>query len=219
MILRNVKNESNHTKIYFTNYIDTKTILWNVTYLQQTYGPISPLHSVYLNIIKDIQTSLLEQLKNNQFDEPYFIASTTANFVCEIMNDFQCPSKNHINKLIAEFQLQNPKCDKQILSSNLGMRMFYNFFVNQMSNLEDNLRSVAMVKAGKTYFTSNDKNQIVLTLTSVIYRHSQNMTFPNNVIGILIGNLIKKLIRLGIEKIALKHINKSISLSNALALH
>ena len=219
MILRNVKYESNHTKIYSTNYIDTKTILCNVTYLQQTYGPISPLHSVYLNIIKDIQTSLLEQLQNNQFDEPYFIASTTANFVCEIMGDFQCPSKNHINKLITEFQLQNPKRDKQILSSNLGMRMFYNFFVNQMSNLEDNLRAIAMVKAGKTYFTSNDKNQIVTTLASVIYRHSQNITFPNNVIGILIGNLIEKLISLGIEKIALKHINKSILLSNALTLH
>ena len=219
MILRNVKNESNHTKIYSADYIDTETILCNVLYLQQTYGSISPLHSVYLNIIKDIQTSLLEQLKNNQFDEPYFIASTTANFVCEIMDDFQHPSKNHITKLITEFQLQNPKCDEQILSSNLGMRMFYNFFVNQMSNLEDNLRAIAMVKSCKTYFTANDKNQIITTLTSMIYRHSQNMIFPSNVIGILIENLVEKLISLGIKKIALKHINKFISLSNVLTLN
>ena len=216
MILRNVSDDSNHVKDCSADYIDTEMILCNVTYMHQTYGLISSLHSIYLNIIKDIQISLLEQLENNQFDEPYFVASTTANFVREIMNDFQHPSKNHINKLIVEFQIQNPEYDKQRISSKLGMRASYDFFVNHMSDLEDSLRAVAMIKAGKARFTPHDKNQIVTTLTSVIYRHSHDTVFPSNMIGVLIGKGVEKLTCFGIRQIALKHINKSISLSNAL---
>ena len=211
-----ILNESNHAKSRHSNCIDTEEILCNVIFLQHTYGPVSSLHSIYLKIIRDIQINLVERLKNNQFNEPYFVASTTAHFVREIMDDLQHSSDSHINKLIAEFELQNPKYRERAISSNLGMRVFYNFLVNQMSNLEDNLRANAIVKSGKTHFTSSDKKQIIDALTDVIYPHLQTSPLPKNMIGTYVGKLSERLIKIVIRHICLIHINKSISIANSL---
>ena len=217
MILINTSNESNHADSCLANCVDPEEILYSVTFLQQSHASLSSLHSIYLNIIKDIQINIIDQLKNDQFEEPYFIASTTANFVREIMNDLKL-SNSKINKQITEFQQQNPKYEELIISSKLKMSIFYDFFVNCMSDLEDNLRANAMIKAGKTSFTQNDKNQIAVTLTNVIYQYSQNIVFPNNLIGTFLGKLNEKLIKLGIKYISLKHINNSILISNKLII-
>ena len=214
-----ILNESNQMKSCSLCCIDTKEILCNVTFLQQTYGHLSLLHSIYLEIIRDIQINLVERLKNKQFDEPYFVASTTAHFVREIMNDLQHLSDSDINKQITKFQLQNPEYGKHTMSSKLSMIAFYNFLVNQMSDLEDNLRANAMIKSGKICFTSHDKNQIVAALTSVIYQHLQITNFPKNMIGTFIGKLSENSFTLVIRFICVRHINKSMSIANFMIQH
>ena len=46
-----------------TGWIDTQEILDNATNLQLTYGKLSSYHSIYFDIIKDIQINLLEKIK------------------------------------------------------------------------------------------------------------------------------------------------------------
>ncbi len=196
--------------------VDTEEILQNVELLQKSYGSISSLHLIYLDTIKDIQIHLIEQLKNNCFEDASFVTNTTANFVHEIINDLQCQSQSHISKLITEFYVKYPDCDKQITSSNPGMMMSYRFIVDQMSQLEDRLRANAMIKAGKTCFTKNDKRQIISILTSVIYQHTKVPTFPKNRIFSPFGKISEKLIKLGIKYISSRHIDKSISISKSL---
>ena len=196
--------------------IDTDKILESASYLQTTFGILSPLHYVYLNIVKNIQIHLIEQLKNNQFDEPFFIACTTANFVQEITNDLQCSSKSNINKLISEFQLRYPNCMEQVISSQMGLQLLYRFMVNYMADLEDELRANAMVNAGQSNFTQNDKENILSALTDVIYQHAQLPVFPRNLLGTCAKRIFEKTIKLGIKYISQKHINKSISISKIL---
>ena len=196
--------------------VDTEEILQNVVFLQKSYGSISSLHALYLDTIKDIQIHLIEQLKNNYFEDASFVTNTTANFVHEIIRDLQCTSKSRISKLIAEFYLKYPECDKQIISSKLGMMMSYSFIVDQMSQLEDGLRANAMVKAGKTCFTKNDKRLIISTLTSIIYQHTRVPLIPKNRIFYPLDKISEKLIKLGIKYISNRHIEKSISISKSL---
>ena len=196
--------------------VASEEILQNVEFLQKSYGSISSLHSIYLDTIKDIQINLIEQLKNSCFEDASFVTNTTTNFVHEIIHDLQCPSKSQINKLIAEFYAKYPDCEKQTISSKLGMMMSYRFIVDQMSQLEDRLRANAMVKAGKTCFTKNDKRQIISTLTSVIYQHTKVPTFPKNRIFSPLDKISEKLIKLGIKHISYQHIDKSISISKSL---
>ena len=199
--------------------IDTDEILETASALQCNHGGVSSLHYVYLDIIKEVQIQIIEQLKNDQFDEPYFIARTTANFVQEIANDMQRPSKSSINKIISKFQSGHPGCEKQITSSQFGPQMMFDFMVNYVANLEDVMRANAMVKSGISTFTQNDKNHILSALASVIYRHSKMPTFPKNLIGTYIEKCIEKLIKFGIKRMGLKHINKSASLSRILIQH
>ena len=196
--------------------IDTDKILESASYLQTTFGILSPLHYVYLSIVKNIQVHLIEQLKNNQFDEPFFVACTTANFVQEITNDLQCSSKSNINKLISEFQLRYPNCMEQVISSQMGLQLLYRFMVNYMADLEDELRANAMIKAGQSNFTQNDKENILSALTDVIYQHAQLPIFPRNLLGAYAKRIFEKTIKLGIKHISQKHINKSISISKIL---
>ena len=196
--------------------IDTDEILEAASTLQCNHGSISSLHYVYLDIVKEVQVQIIDQLKNDQFDEPYFIARTTANFIQEIANDMQCPSKSSINKIISKFQTRHSDCEKQITSSQFGPRMMFDFMVNYVANLEDVMRANAMVKSGITTFTQKDKDHILSALASVIYRHSKMPTFPKNLIGTYAEKFIEKLIKFGIKQMGLKHINKSASLSRIL---
>ncbi len=196
--------------------VDTEDILQNVEFLQKSYGSVSLLHSFYLDTIKDIQINLIEQLKNNCFEDTSFVTNTTENFVHEIIDDLQYPSKSRISKLIAEFYIKYSECEKQIISSKLGIILYYRFIVDQMSPLEDGLRANAMIKAGKTCFTKNDKRRIISTLTSVIYQHTRVPIFSTNRIFPPLDKIFQKLIKLGIKYISYRHIDKSISISKSL---
>ena len=216
-----IKNNliSNLSKqIEFTNvdWIDTEEILRNATNLQHTYAKLSSYHSIYLDIIKDIQVNLLEKIKNNKFDEPFFIACTTSNFVKEIMNDLKNPSKSQINKQITKLRFKNPLNETKVIESKLDIPLMYNFLVNYMANLEDNLRAFAMSKAGKSSFTPNDKNQIVETLVIVILAHSKAIIVPKNIFGIVTNKLSESIIKIGMKYIGLRHLNNSISISKVL---
>ena len=212
----NIPNEENHARSCSASCVDTEIILSNVILLHKSFGGISPLHSIYLDTIKDIQIDLIEQLKNNQFEDPYFVANTTANFVNEITKDLRQSARSCINKLIEEFQFENPTFQEQIVSSKLGMKMSYRFIVDQMSQLEDKLRAKAMAEADQTRFTKHDKKRIIATLTSVIYDHTRTPAFPKNKIGIALGKITEKIITSGITLIALRHIEKSISIARTL---
>ena len=211
-----ISNVSKQVEFTNTDWIDTEEILDNATNLQQTYGKLSSYHSIYLNIIKDIQVNILEKIKNNKFDEPFFIACTTGNFVKEIMNDLKNPSKSQINKRITKLKLKNPRYEEKVIESRLDMAILYDFLVNYMSNLEDNLRAIAMSKAGKSSFTPNDKTQIVDTLVTVILFHSKAIIVPKNIFGIVVDKLSKRIIRFGMKYIGIRHLNKSISISKVL---
>ena len=148
-----ISNET--SQVQFSSIIEE--ILHNVEFLQASYGSISVLHGFYLDTIKDIQIHLIEQLKNNRFEDSTYVANMTANFVREIIHDLQMESKSKISKQIADFYLKYSEIDDQIVSSKLGMLMSYRFIVGQMSLLEDRLRANAMIKAGKPSFSKNDK--------------------------------------------------------------
>ena len=215
-----ISNEQNQIQSCSSDpVIDTDEILEAASALQCNHGGISSLHYVYLDIIKEVQVQIIEQLKNDQFDEPYFIARTTANFVQEIANDMQCPSKSSINKIISKFQSRHPDCEKQITSSQFGSRTMFDFMVNYVANLEDVMRANAMVKSGISTFTQKDKDHILSALASVIYLHSKMPTFPKNLIGTYAEKFIAKLIKFGIKQMGMKHINKSASLSRILIQH
>jgi len=198
------------------DWIDAQEILDNATYLQLEYGKLSSFHSIYFDIIKDIQINLLEKIKNNKFDEPFFIACTTSNFVKEITNDLKNPTKSQINRQITKLRLQNPLNEAKVIESKLDIPLMYDFLVNYMSNLEDNLRAFAMSKAGKSSFTPNDKNQIVETLVTVILAHSKALVVPKNIFGIMVDRLSERIIKIGMKYIGLRHLNNSISISKAL---
>ena len=215
-----ISNKSSQIQPGLNDHIvDTDEILEAASALQCNHGSISSLHYVYLDIIKEVQVQIIEQLKNDQFDEPYFIARTTANFVQEIANDMQCPSKSSINKIISKFQSRHSDCEKQITSSQFGPQMMFDFMVNYVANLEDVMRANAMVKSGISTFTQKDKDHILSALASVIYRHSKMPTFPKNLIGTYAEKFLEKLIKFGIKQMGLKHINKSASLSRILIQH
>ena len=219
MRIKNIQGQNENRSIQsqsVVGFIDTETILENVALLNNSYSGNSPMHSVYLDTIKDIQISLIEQLKNDQFEDPFFVASTTANFVSEIIKDLKRSSNSHINELIEEFHKENPSCHEQIISSKLGMIMSYRFIVGQMSQFEDRLRAKAMAKAGKTCFTKNDKKRIIDTLTSVIYNHTRIPVFSKYKFGVVVEKIAEKTIKFGVRLISLIHINKSISISRTL---
>lgn len=211
-----ISKESKQLLSYSKLCLDTDDILKNAEFLEKTFGSMSSLHALYLDTIKDIQIHLIEQLKNKQFEDAYFVTNTTGNFVQEIMFDLQNPSNSKINKLIEEFYLKYPECDEQIISSKLGIWMSYRFLVNQMSQLEDRLRANAMSKSGKTGFTKNDKRQIISTLTYVIYQHTKIPIFSKNRIFSPLVKISEKLIKVAIKQISIIHIEKSISISKSL---
>jgi len=132
------------------------------------------------------------------------------------MNDLKNPTKSRINKQITKLKLQNPLNESKVIESKLDIPLMYDFLVNYMSNLEDNLRAFAMSKAGKSSFTSNDKHQIVETLVTVILAHSKAIIVPKNFFGIMAVRLSERIIKIGMKYIGLRHLNNSISISKVL---
>jgi hypothetical protein len=64
---------------------DTRVILATTALLKSSKRLLDPTSnhvlSIYADIIKDIEIRIIKALEDNLFDEPYFVARTTAGFV------------------------------------------------------------------------------------------------------------------------------------------
>jgi len=159
----------------------------------------------------------LERLKNNQIEEPFFVACITAYFIQQISEDLQNQSKSQFRDLITKFQSKSPLTEKQIKTSKLGLWGVFDFLINYMSDLEDQIRAKAMAICGQSYLTKNDKAQIISSLVMAIYPHCKP-EFPKNFIGNFLAKLLENPIKLGIKYVSAKHINRSISISQTLPI-
>ncbi len=199
--------------------VDTRNILPITGSLKRsrTFTPDAPqtLFSIYFGIIEDIQGMILERLENDRFEEPYFVACITACFIQEIADDLQNRSKSRFLDLFAEFQSKNPVSEK---NARLGLWALFDFLINYMSDMEDNVRANAMAKCGQCHLTQNDKAQIVSSLVLAIYPHCKTIIFPKNVIGSIVEKIIEGIIKFGIKYVSTKHVNKSISICQTLPL-
>lgn len=176
------------------------------------------LLSIYFDIIEDIEYLILERLRNNLFQAPYFVACITACFVQQIADDIRNQSKSHFLDRIAEFQSKHSLSEQRTNSIGLGLWTIFDFLVNYMSDLEDHARADAMAKCGQCHLTQNDKAQIVSSLVLGIYPHCKTTIFPKNVIGSIVGKIFESMIKFGIKFLSTRHINKSISISQTLPL-
>jgi len=196
--------------------VDTRNILSITRSLKRSTPNIPrPLFSIYFDIIEDIQGVILERLKNNRFEEPYFVACITACFIQEMADDIQNQSKSRILDLMAEFQSKNSMSEK---TTRLSLWALFDFLINYMSDMEDCLRANAMAKCGQCHLTQHDKAQIVSSLVLAICPHCKTIIFPNNVIGSIAEKIIEGIIKFGIKYVSTKHVNKSISICQTLPL-
>ena len=199
---------------------DTRNILIITRSLKRSHTLIpktsEPILSIYLDILEGIQTKIIERLKNNKFEEPYFVACVTELFIQGLAEELHSQTKSDIRDLITEFQLKNHISEQEMRSSKLNLSILYDFVINQMSELEDYVRAKAMVESGQRNLTQNDKNQIVSSLVLTIYEHAKIIKFPKNIIGNISGKIVEDIIKLGIKYISTKHINKSISICQTL---
>jgi len=193
---------------------DTRNILPITRSLKRS----QTLLSIYSDIIEDIQGIILERLKNNRFEEPYFVACITACFIQEIADDIQNESKSHFLDLIAEFQSKHSISEQQVKTARLSLWALFDFLINYMSDMEDHVRANAMAKCGQSHLTQNDKAEIVSSLVLGIYPHCRTIVFPKNVIGSIVEKIIEGIIKLGIKYVSTKHVNKSISICQTLPL-
>lgn len=204
------------------NVVDTRNILPITRSLTHscTITPEVPqiLFSIYFDLLADIQDRILERLKDNQFEEPYFVACLTACFIQEIADDIQKQSKSQFVDLITEFQSKDPMSEHQIKTGRLGLWALFDFLINYMSDAEDYVRASAMARCGQCHLTQNDKAQIVSSLVLAIYPHCKTIIFPKNAIGWIIEKITEVIIKLGIKYVSTKHVNKSISICQTLPL-
>jgi hypothetical protein len=174
------------------------------------------LSSIYFDIIGDIEIEILERLKNNRFEEPYFVTCITACFIQGIADDIQNQSKSQFLRLIAECQSRYSISEQQIRTARLGLWMLFDFLINYMSDMEDHVRANAMAKCGQCQLTENDKAQIVSSLVMAIYPHCKTISFSKNAIGSTFEKIIQYMIKFGIKYVSAKHVKKSISICQAL---
>ena len=197
--------------------VDTRNILPITRSLKRFHTLNDPqaLTSTYFGIIEDIQVEILERLKNNRFEEPYFVACITASFIQEIADDMQSQSSRFLD-LILNFQSKNPKSEQQ--TARLGLRALFDFLINYMADTEDHVRANAMAKCGQRHLTQNDKAQIVSSLVLAIYPHCKTMIFPKNAVGSIVEKVAEGIIKFGIRYVSAKHVNRSISICQTLPL-
>jgi hypothetical protein len=172
--------------------------------------------SVYLDIILDIETVILEGLRDNLFDDPYLVARTTGYFIQEIADDMANPSKSRFLDLIEEFASTHSLSSQQIMNARLGLLTLFDFLVNYMSDLEDHVRADAIARCGQRNLTPNDKTQIVSSMVLAIYPYCKTITFPKNAIGSIGEKIYEYTIKFGIKYLCTRRINRSIAISRAL---
>jgi hypothetical protein len=168
--------------------------------------------SAYADIIRDIEKHIIDGLKNNLFDEPYYVARTTTGFIEEIYNDIENGSASQFRTLIEEFVSKNPGLELHADSEELGLRALFDFLVNYMADPEDRARAAAMVKCEYRNFTANDRSVILSALVSGILPHCKVFAPPKNVIGRKAHALVESLLKIGIKYVCAKHVDRSIAI-------
>jgi hypothetical protein len=176
------------------------------------------LLSIYSRIIEDVESLILERLRNNEFEDPFFVAYVTASFIQQIVSDVESRTASRFFDRIAAFQSNHPFPEKDLKTGRLGLWGIFDFLVNYMADLEDKARANAMARCGKCSLTQNDKAQIVTSLVEGIYPHCKTVVFPKNVIGNAVEKVFETIVKFGIAYLSAKHVNKSISLSQDLPL-
>jgi hypothetical protein len=201
---------------------DTRNILSGTRSLKRsltsTSTAVNTLISVYFDIIEDIEALILERLRNNRFEDPFFVACVTSNFIQGIAEDIYNQSRSHFLEIVTEFQKKNVLSGQQIKTGKLGLRALSDFLINYMSDMEDQVRANAMAKCGQSYLTQNDKSQIVSSMVLAIYPHLKTINLPKNLLGVNIEKILERIIKFGIRYECIKHINRSISICQTLPL-
>lgn len=198
---------------------DTRDILSTTELLKSSQRFADPkckrVLSIYADIIKDIEIRIIEGLKDNQFDEPYFVARTTAGFIHQIYDDIENDSASQFRPLVEEFVSKNPGLLLRPDDGKLGLRALFDFLVNYMANPEDQARATAMVKCKYRNFTANDRRIILSALVSGILPHCMTIAPSTNAISRKISVLVERLFRVGIRYVCAKHVDGSISMCRA----
>jgi len=195
---------------------DTREILETTALLKSSQIFSDPASrrvlSIYADIIRDIEIRIIEGLEDNQFDEPYFVARTTAGFIQQIYSDIENDGASQFRPLIEEFVSKNPGLGLQANDEKFGLRALFDFLVNYMADPEDLARATAMIKCEYRNFTANDRSIILSALVSGILPHCMTLALPNNAIGRKTSALVERLLKVGIKYVCAKHIDKSISI-------
>jgi hypothetical protein len=202
---------------------DAREILATTELLKSLQGFADPrcelILSIYADIIKNIEIRIIEGLKDNRFDEPYFVARTTAGFVQQIFNDIENDSASQFRSLIEEFVSKHP--DLKLQENNnkkLSLWALFDFLVNYMADPEDQARATAMINCEYRNFTANDRNTILSALVSGILPYCMTVAPRTNAISKRISALIERLFQVGIKYVCAKHVDKSISMCRATLL-
>lgn len=169
--------------------------------------------STYADIIRDIEIRIIEGLQVNKFDEPYFVARTTAGFVQNIYNDIENES-SEFGPLIEKFVLENLNLDLHE-NKELGIRALYDFLVNYMADPEDQARAMAMIRCEYRNFTANDRSVVLSALVDGILPHCMTLAAPSNLVVKKGYALLERMLRVGIRYVCAKHIDTSISMCRA----
>jgi hypothetical protein len=198
---------------------DTREILETTALLKssQIFSDLASRRvlSIYADIIRDIEIRIIEGLEDNRFDEPYFVARTTAGFIRQIYNDIENDGASQFRPLIEEFVSRNPGLGLRADDEKFGLRALFDFLVNYMADPEDLTRATAMIKCDYRNFTANDRSIVLSALVSGILPHCMSFAPPNNAIGKKTYALVERLLKVGIIYICAKHIDKSISICRA----
>jgi hypothetical protein len=198
--------------------VDMADIPSIIRYLKHSHLPAldvsaQRLLSYYLDIIEDIEYNILERLRENQFEDPYFIACTTLYFIQEIVSEIANRPESRFLFLIKKFASNKSRyAQQQKRSPRFNLWPLFDFLVNYMANLEDQVRARAMAKCGQSNFTESDKAQIISSMVSALYPYCKTMNFAKNVIGRAGEKIFEELLKFGIKYECTKHLNRSVAI-------
>jgi hypothetical protein len=201
--------------------VDVRDVLATTRSLQQSFLVIGDaavtvatqrLFSLYFDIIGDIERSILERLRDNKFEDPYFVACITLYFIQGIASDIRYRPKSRFIPLIQEFASKHAISAQQAQNAKFGLWAIFDFLVNYMANLEDEVRGRAMASCGQRVFTPKDKALIVSSMVSALYPYCKTMNFPKNAIGGFGEKIFEVLLKFGIKYECTQRLNKSVAI-------
>ena len=198
---------------------DTRDILVTTDLLKSSQAFADPTSkrvlSIYTDIIRDIEIHIIEGLEGNRFDEPYYVARTTAGFIQQIYSDIEFRSASQFRSLFEEFVSKNPNLKMPANNEKLPLRALFDFLVNYMAGPEDLARATAMVNCNYRNITGNDRSVILSALVAGILPYCMNFGRPTSAISKAAFSAAERLLKVGIKYICAKHVDKSISICRA----